>query len=181
MVIFGLTEYIKASHELGANFHADITVNGKTVMSRQFVAADALNPVQPAIHLDTSQLSWGANTIHIHKSGEGRLYWSASGTYYSKDKRLVQSNKLSLNITRDYFRLTPEQWWEIIYNLTPLQGTVQVAISCGARHRRRQRMALLLMEIRFLLAGIHHQGQCIRTKGGAGVVAVVVRSPRIPR
>ena len=127
MVIFGLTEYIKASHELGANFHADITVNGKTVMSRQFVAADALNPVQPAIHLDTSQLSWGANTIHIHKSGEGRLYWSASGTYYSKDKRLVQSNKLSLNITRDYFRLTPETvGGKIIYNLTPLQGTVQV-------------------------------------------------------
>lgn len=127
MVIFGLTEYLKASHELGANFHAGVTVNGRSVMSRQFVAADALNPLQPSIHLDASQLSAGANTIHIHKSGDGRLYWSASGSYYSKDKRFVQSNKLSLNITRDYFRMAPEQAkGKIVYDLTPLQGAVHV-------------------------------------------------------
>ena len=127
MVIFGLTEYLRASHELNADFYVEAYVNGKQVMSRQFTSADAMNPVQPAIHLDSSQLQSGTNEIRIHKTGKGRLYWSASGTYYSNDKRLVQNNKLSLNITRDYFRLTPEQSGDkIVYRLDPLQGDLHV-------------------------------------------------------
>ena len=127
MVIFGLTEYVKSSHELDANFHAEVFVNGKQVITRQFTSADAWNPVQPAIHLSASQLQVGANEIRIHKSGAGRLYWSATGTYFSSDKRLVQNNKLSLNITRDYFRMSPEQSnGRIVYNLDPLQGEFHV-------------------------------------------------------
>lgn len=127
MVIFGLTDYVKSSHELDANFHGEVFVNGKQVIAQQFSVADAWNPVQPAIHLDASQLRVGANEIRIHKSGTGRLYWSASGSYFSSDKRLVQNNKLSLNITRDYFRLTPDQSnGRIVYNLDPLQGELHV-------------------------------------------------------
>ncbi|MGC1266733.1 MAG: MG2 domain-containing protein [Candidatus Acidiferrum sp.] len=127
MVIFGLTDYVKSSHELDANFRAEVSVNGKQVALHQFSAADAWNPVQPVIHLDSSQLQIGANEIRIRKSGMGRLYWSVSGAYYSNDKRLVQNNKLSLNITRDYFRLTPEQLnGRIVYDLDPLQGALHV-------------------------------------------------------
>jgi alpha-2-macroglobulin len=127
MVVFGLTEYVKSSHELDANFRAEVYVNGKQVISRQFTPADAWNPAQPTIHLDASQLQSGANEIRIHKSGTGRLYWSAAGAYYSNDKRLVQNNKLSLNITRDYFKLTPEQSnGKIVYNLDSLQGDLRV-------------------------------------------------------
>jgi uncharacterized protein YfaS (alpha-2-macroglobulin family) len=127
MVVFGLTEYLKASHELNANFHAEVYVNGKQVASRQFTAADSLNPAQQVIHLNASQLQSGANEIRIHKSGTGRLYWSASASFYSSEKRLVQSNSLSLNISRDYFRLTPEQsGGKIVYQLDPLQGDVHV-------------------------------------------------------
>lgn len=127
MVIFGLTDYVKATHELDANFRAEVYVNGKQVTSRQFSPADTWNPTPPAIHLDASQLQAGANEVRIHKSGAGRLYWSATGTYFSSDKRLVQNNKLSLNITRDYFRLTPDQVnGRIVYNLDPLQGELHV-------------------------------------------------------
>ncbi len=127
MVVFGLTEYLKASHELGANFRADVYVNGKQVTSKQFTAADAFNPAQPVIHLDSSQLQSGVNQIRIHKTGAGRLYWSASGSYYSTDKHLVQNNKLSLNITRDYFKMVPEQTGgKIVYDLDPLAGDLQV-------------------------------------------------------
>jgi uncharacterized protein YfaS (alpha-2-macroglobulin family) len=127
MVIFGLTEYMKASHELDANFRAEVFVNGKQVATRQFTAADSFNPAQPVVHLDQSALHEGANDIRIHKTGAGRLYWSASGTYYSNDKKLVQSNKLSLNITRDYFRLAPENTGsKIVYRLDPLQGDLHV-------------------------------------------------------
>jgi uncharacterized protein YfaS (alpha-2-macroglobulin family) len=127
MVVFGLTEYVKASHELDANFRAEVYVNGKQVMTHQFTQADALNPVQPVIHLDASQLQQGANEIRIHKSGVGKLYWSASGSFYSSDKHLVQNNKFSLNITRDYFRMVPEQdGRKIVYRLDPLQGDLHV-------------------------------------------------------
>jgi len=127
MVIFGLTEYVKSSHELDANFRAEVFVNGRQVASRQFSQADAWNPAPPSIHLDASQLQTGANEIRIHKAGTGRLYWSASGSYFSSDKRLVQKNKLSLNITRDYFKLTPQQLnGRIVYNLDPLQSEVHV-------------------------------------------------------
>jgi len=127
MVIFGLTEYLKSSHELDASFRAEVFLNGKQITSRQFTRAEAWNPVQPAIHLDSSALQPGPNEIRIHKSGTGRLYWSASGAYYSGDKRLVQNNKLSLNLTRDYFRLTPEQTsGKIVYNLNPLQGELHI-------------------------------------------------------
>jgi len=127
MVIFGLTEYVKTSHELNANFKADVFVNGKQVFSKQFTSADAFNPVQPSIHLNTADLKPGANEIVVHKSGTGRLYWSANGSYYSADKRLVQSNGLSLNITRDYFRMTAQSVnGKIVYHLDPLSGDVHV-------------------------------------------------------
>jgi uncharacterized protein YfaS (alpha-2-macroglobulin family) len=123
MVVFGLTEYLKASHEFDANFRADLLVNGKQIASKQFAAADGLNPAQPAFHLDASQLQPGANEIRIRKSGPGRLYWSANAAFYSSEKRFVQSNKLSLSITRDYYRLLPEQSGsKIVYRLDPLSG-----------------------------------------------------------
>ncbi len=127
MVIFGLTEYLRASHEFEANFRAELFVNGKQVASKEFTAADGLNPVQPSFRLDVSQLQLGANQIRIRKSGVGRLYWSASAAFFSNDKHLVQNNKLSLNITRDYFRLTSVQSGaKILYRLDPLSGDLHV-------------------------------------------------------
>ena len=127
MVIFGLTEYLKASHEFEASFRAELFVNGKQIASKQFSASDGLNPVQPAFRLEASQLQPGQNEIRIHKSGTGRLYWSASAAFFSNDKHLVQNNKLSLNITRDYFRLIPEQSaTKIVYHLDPLSGDLHV-------------------------------------------------------
>ena len=127
MVIFGLTDYVKASHELDANFKAELTINGKPALAHQFTSADSFSVTQPTIHLDAAQLHPGANTIHIHKSGTGRLYWSASGHYYSNEKRVIQQNKLSLNITRDYYRLSPEQVKDrIVYRLDPLAGELHV-------------------------------------------------------
>ena len=127
MVIFGLTDYVKASHELDANFKAELSINGNTALSHQFTSADSFSVTQPSVHLVAAQLQTGANTIHIHKTGTGRLYWSASGHYYSNEKRVVQQNKLSLNITHDYYRLSPEQQKDrIVYRLDPLAGELHV-------------------------------------------------------
>ena len=127
MVIFGLTDYVKASHELDANFKAELTINGKAALSHQFTSADSFSVTQPSVHLAAAELHPGTNTMHIHKSGTGRLYWSASGHYYSNEKRVIQQNKLSLNLTRDYYRLSPEQQKDrIVYRLDLLAGELHV-------------------------------------------------------
>ncbi|HEY6249921.1 MAG TPA: MG2 domain-containing protein [Candidatus Angelobacter sp.] len=123
MVVFGLLEYVKISHELDPDFTATVFVNDKQVLSKHFTRADAMNSNLPRVALTTDQLQAGNNTIRIQKSGAGRLYWSARGEYYSADKRIFQNNKISLNITRDYYRLAPQQKGEkIVYDLVPWQG-----------------------------------------------------------
>jgi alpha-2-macroglobulin len=102
-------------------------VNGKQVLARTFTAADGFNPVQPEVRLNALQLLAGRNEIRIHKAGIGRLYWSASGTYYSTEKHLIQNGKYALNITRDYYRMVGNQsGGKITYNLQPLSGELHV-------------------------------------------------------
>jgi uncharacterized protein YfaS (alpha-2-macroglobulin family) len=125
MVVFGLLEYIKVTHEFDADFTADVYVNDNKVLSRHFTRADAMKSELPHITLPSGQLHSGANVVRVQKSGPGRLYWSARGEYYSADKRLFQNNKLSLSITRDYYRLAPQQVQDrIVYDLQPLSGEV---------------------------------------------------------
>ena len=129
IVISGLAEYLKISHELEADFTADVLVNDKPVLTRKFTKADTTTISGQSIHLNFDQLAAGENNIRIRKNGVGRLYWSARGEYYSTDKKVVQSNQLSLNITRDYFRLSPitekgSEGDKIVYELQPLTGTL---------------------------------------------------------
>lgn len=123
MVVFGLLEYVRISHELDPDFTATVFVNDKQVLTKHFTRADAMSSNLPRVSLTSDQLQSGNNTIRIQKSGAGRLYWSARGEYYSADKRVFQNNQLSLNITRDYYRLAPQQKGEkIVYDLVPWKG-----------------------------------------------------------
>ncbi len=125
MVVFGLLEYVKVTHEFDADFTADVYVNDNKVLSRHFTKADTMKSELPHINLTSDQLRQGANAIRIQKSGTGRLYWSARGEYYSAEKKYFQNNKFSLNITRDYYRMAPQQVQDrIVYDLQPLQGDV---------------------------------------------------------
>jgi len=126
MVVYGLTDYLKASRELNADFTVQVSVNDKQVLTRKFTAADTTSGIVPAVHINFDQLAAGANKIHISKSGQGRLYWSARGEYYSTEKKDIQNNRIALSITRDYFRLIPQKKEDkIVYKLDPLTGTVQ--------------------------------------------------------
>src|SRR5262249_14752021 len=126
MVVFGLLEYVKITHEFDADFTADVFVNDNKVMSRHFTKADAMKSELPQVTLPTDQLRQGPNAVRIQKSGPGRLYWSARGEYYTTEKKYFQNNRFSLNITRDYYRLVPQTVQDrIVYDLQPLGGEVQ--------------------------------------------------------
>jgi uncharacterized protein YfaS (alpha-2-macroglobulin family) len=124
MVVYGVTDYLKVSKELNPSFTADVVVNGKTVLSRKFTAEDAATVSPVTVHLEKADIG-NANKVEIRKSGSGRLYWSARGSYFSTDKKLYRSGTYSLNIARDYYKLTSvNNGTKITYDLSQLSGPV---------------------------------------------------------
>jgi uncharacterized protein YfaS (alpha-2-macroglobulin family) len=124
MVVYGVIDYLKVSKELNPSFTADVVVNGKTVLSRKFTAEDATAVTPVTLHLEKADIST-ANKIEIRKTGSGRLYWSARGSYFSTDKKFYRSGSYSLNIARDYYKLTSvNNGTKITYDLSALNGPV---------------------------------------------------------
>jgi hypothetical protein len=126
MVLFGLTDYLAASQELNADFDVDVLLNGSSIGKRHFTAADAASGVDFPVDVTADRLHTGSNQVQITKHGNGRAYWSVQGKYYSTEQKLYQQGTLSLNITRDYFKLTPiTKDGQIVYRLDPIKGSVQ--------------------------------------------------------
>jgi uncharacterized protein YfaS (alpha-2-macroglobulin family) len=133
MVIYGLTDYLERTKELQPNYSVEIQVNGKTVATTKFAAADALAPATTVV-LNESQLAPGTNQIRIAKSGEGRLYWSARGEYYSNESKVVNTGSFKLSVVREYYRLSPQQKdGRVVYRLDKLAGPVQVGDTLAVR------------------------------------------------
>ena len=133
MVIYGLTDYLERTKELQPNYSVEVQVNGKTVATKKFTAADALAPATTVV-LNESQLSPGTNQIRIAKSGEGRLYWSARGEYYSNESKVVNTGSFKLSVVREYYRLSPQQKdGRVVYHLDKLAGPVQVGDTLAVR------------------------------------------------
>jgi uncharacterized protein YfaS (alpha-2-macroglobulin family) len=128
MVVFGLVDYLAASHELDSDFVVQVLVNGRVVGERHFTPADARSGASLTVDVDAGELQPGSNTIQIARhGGSGRVYWSARGQYFSTEKSAFQAGSMSLNLTRDYFKLQPLQKdGKIVYSLVPLNGTAQV-------------------------------------------------------
>jgi alpha-2-macroglobulin len=127
MVLFGLTDYLAASQELNADFDADVLLNGVSIGKRHFIAADAAAGVDLALDVTPAQLHPGSNVVQISKKGTGRAYWSVQGKYYSTEQKLYQQGTLSLNLTRDYYKLVPTtKDGQIVYRLDPLKGSVAI-------------------------------------------------------
>jgi uncharacterized protein YfaS (alpha-2-macroglobulin family) len=123
MVIYGLTDYLRATRELNGDITATVYVNGQAVLARKLDPAAAL--MAPSISLDESKLAQGANHIRITAQGEGRVYFSARAQYSSADEKLQKAGTVSLNLLRDYFRLAPTKGGDrIVYDLNPLDAPV---------------------------------------------------------
>ena len=124
MAIYGLIDYLAVSQELNADFDVDVLVNGNAAGHRHFSSADAASGAELAIDLPPDKLHGADNSVQIVKSGSGKAYWSVQGKYYSTEQKLYQAGTLSLNITRDYFKLVPAQKdGQVVYRLEPLNGS----------------------------------------------------------
>lgn len=125
MVIYGITDYLKASGELKPDYSFTVELNGREVLSRRFTASDATELQPPTLRFSAAELVTGTNRIQIRKNGTGVLYWSARGDYYSTDEKLSATGSVQLNLLREYFRMVPSQEGErIVYRIVPLEGDV---------------------------------------------------------
>jgi uncharacterized protein YfaS (alpha-2-macroglobulin family) len=128
MVLFGLADYLAASHELDSDFTVEALVNGRSAGQHHFIPAEAQSGTSLVIDIDAQHLIAGKNDVQIiRRSGNGHIYWSLRGVYYSTAKKDFQAGSMSLNLTRDYYRLQPVQnGSKVLYHLEPLNGTAQV-------------------------------------------------------
>jgi alpha-2-macroglobulin len=121
MVVYGITDYLRNSKELDPSFSTEVFVNGKSVLRRFFTAQEVASVTPIRLHIDAAS----NNKVEIKKTGNGRLYWSIHGSYFSTDKKLYRSGNIALNIARDYYKLTSVKRDEkITYDLSALSGPV---------------------------------------------------------
>jgi uncharacterized protein YfaS (alpha-2-macroglobulin family) len=132
-VVYGLTDFLKQSGELKPNYSLEVLVNDKTVATRQFHESDAFSPNSVSLRLGPDQLGQ-SNRVVIRKKGQGRMYWSLRGEYYSDEKKLTNSGSFSLTLAREYFKLSPVRENDRIrYKLDSLSGPVQVGDTLAVR------------------------------------------------
>jgi len=125
MVIQGMTDYLVLSGELANTSDVEVLVNGTSVGKRHFGAGDGF-ALPWKLTVPATQVGAGGQ-VTVRKSGNGITYWSTENNWYSADKKLYQQEKLTLNITRDYYVLQKVQAKPndpITYDLVPLKGPV---------------------------------------------------------
>ncbi|MGO9256596.1 MAG: alpha-2-macroglobulin family protein [Bryobacteraceae bacterium] len=123
MVIYGLADYLKATHELNPDLNVTVSINGGPPVARKLDQDSIAAPAE--LLLDDSKLQPGVNHLRISAAGAGRLYYSARIEYYSTERKLQNNGTISLNILRDYFKLTPAKDGDkIVYEAAPLNGPV---------------------------------------------------------
>lgn len=122
MVIYGLVDYVKASHELNPDLHATVLVNGQVVGSATFQKENIADV--SSITVDESKLQAVDNNIQIQTKGSGRMYYSVSADHYTLEPKAQERGSISLNLLRDYYRLVPSLGAPIVYDIQPLSGAV---------------------------------------------------------
>ena len=125
MALYGLIDYLAVSQELNADFDVDVMVNGNAAGHRHFSSADAATGAELAIDLPADKLHAADNAVQIVKSGSGKGILVSAGKILFDRAEALSGGTLSLNITRDYFKLVPAQKdGQVVYRLEPLNGSV---------------------------------------------------------
>jgi alpha-2-macroglobulin len=133
MVIYGLTDYLAHTRELTPNYSVEMQVNSESVVTKKFTAADALAPAT-TVTLNESQLAPGEDQVRIAKTGDGRVYWSVRGEYYSNESKVVNTSSFKLSVAREYYKLNSQQQGDkIVYHLDKLAGPVDVGDTLAVR------------------------------------------------
>ncbi|MGE0101768.1 MAG: alpha-2-macroglobulin [Blastocatellales bacterium] len=102
--IYGLTDYIKSSRELSADYTVEVWLNGEQVLSKRVTAAEAAGGQSFVIERKGTELA-GSNQVRVVKRGSGVLYASAALEYFTRGDNIPAQSTQNLRMTRQYMRL----------------------------------------------------------------------------
>ena len=133
MVVYALTDYLRQSNELGAEYKLTVSLGSK--VSRTFT----VNPTNALLFdnrflVPAELLPGGTETVTLAKEGKGRVYYSAAVQYVSTEEKIAGTGT-ELKVARKYYRLTPKTkartGWQGQYNVldydrAPLADGAQV-------------------------------------------------------
>ncbi len=120
--IYGLTDYIKVSKELSADYSVEVYLNGEQVQLKRVTSTEAASGQSYVIERKGTALA-GSNQIRVVKRGPGVLYTSATLEYFTHGENIPAQSTPNLRMTRQYMRLrVAETNGKSKWSVEPLTG-----------------------------------------------------------
>ncbi|MGH9768662.1 MAG: alpha-2-macroglobulin family protein, partial [Blastocatellia bacterium] len=143
--IFALTDYLKASRELSADYTVEVYLNGEQVLTKRVTAADAAAGKPLVVERKGDQIT-NANQVKVVKRGAGVLYASATLDYYTREEHVAAQSSNDLKLEREYLRLrVSEEGGKPSWKVEPLSGELRSGDLIVARLRLQGARAQYLM------------------------------------
>src|SRR6184192_701908 len=124
--IYGLTDYLKVSHELAPDYTFEVYLNGAQIALQHVGGADATNAQALVITKKGGEVS-SSNQIRIVKHGRGALYVSTAVEYFTAEENVAAQSSPALKITREYLRLrvSENENGKSSWKIEPLTGELR--------------------------------------------------------
>jgi uncharacterized protein YfaS (alpha-2-macroglobulin family) len=143
--IFALSDYLKASSELSADYAVEVYLNGKQVLARRVTPAEATAGKPIVVELKGDQIAI-SNQARVVKRGPGVLYASATLDYYTREENTASQSSKDLKLEREYLRLrVNEGGGKPSWMVEPISGDLRSGDLIVARLRLQGAHAQYLM------------------------------------
>lgn len=122
--IFALTDYLRASKELTADYTIEVYLNSEQVINRRVTAAEAVSG-QPVIIERKAGNVAPSSLVRVVKRGAGVAYIAVTQDFYTKEET-ADFSAGGLKLTREYLRLSvSDQGGKPVWKTEPLTGEVR--------------------------------------------------------
>jgi len=126
IAVYALTDYLRVSRELEADYAVEVYLGGQQVLARQVTGADAASAQVFTLRRRGAEVG-AANELRVVKRGRGTLYVAATLTHYTNDEQTPAQGLPQLKLSREYFRLSVVEKPEggLGWRTEPLTGEVR--------------------------------------------------------
>lgn len=122
--IFALTDYLRASKELTADYTLEVYLNGEQIINRRVTAAEAASGQPVVVERKAANMA-PTSLVRVVKRGAGVAYVAVTQDFYTKE----ESSDFSaggLKLTREYLRLSvSDQDGKLSWKTEPLTGELR--------------------------------------------------------
>ena len=107
IAILGLTDYLKATHELTPDYSYTVTVNGKVVREGKVDRSNVFT-FNRIVDLPAEALKDGDNEVKVSMKGTGALYMAAYAKFFTLEEPITKAGN-EVFVTRKYYRQSTKE------------------------------------------------------------------------